>query len=196
MTSRAAGLVLTLTIAVLLSLATGCSTVALDEALPASPDLCKKLGLDGTWANDELGAMTLACDGKGVLHAAGLEWEDGAFEVNEIELVLTDGERVDYFSGRGFEDPPPGGEDEVEPFLLLAFAVDDGERLFIWAPNVERFESAVAAGRLVGTVESGEYSTSVRLTGPSKPVLAFLEASDNAPLFEMHKPQVFRKLAR
>ena len=166
----------------------GCSSVTLVKPLPANTSASDRAQLEGRWASGgEILFVRFTDDGIGKV--AGVDWKNGRFELAEAELV------VSRIADRGFLSLRSRGTNgwDQEYFLVEYHFTSDGD-LVIWEPDPEAFAAVVGQGLIEGTVERGEHTVNVTLTGASEKVLAFLGDPANGELFDLRRPTIATRL--
>lgn len=180
-----------------LMLFVGCSSVMSKHPI-GRPLTAEQLDLvqtlEGVWVNDE-GTFFVKplADGELALATAGWDKSEGKFAVTELRgRVGMVGDRAILNIVEPDEDTP----DDEKEYLFLAITGSSDEVVVLYVPDASVFAAAVEADDLAGTVERGEHSTTVHLTGDPAAIEAFLTPERFPAAFETASPQVYRRVGK
>ncbi len=151
----------------------------------AESDACNDIS--GTWSGGGGRQLQIRCTDAGNAVFAVTEWKD-----DEERFVLESGGGV----LRSLEDlivfnvvVGEEAENTTRDYMFLVLRAGD-DRLIGWLPDVDAFAELITGGRLEGTIEDGDYTSGVRLTGDGEKIADVLEADDPAALFDWSHPAV------
>ncbi len=144
---------------------------------------------DGTWVNEDGDPAQLKYLGDGKLRLANLRWDEEttSFSKEEGTVLLTTHRSANYLN--------IADEDADDGRIIFARYSFAGDRtLIIWTPRTEAFEKAVKSGKLKGTVEQAQNSTTIDVTAEKEQLDAFIDPSRFAEQFEVDAPIVLSRL--
>lgn len=163
----------------------GCSGVVMREPLPETIlTQNEQKELSGTWAIDK-SIVYLAFTDSGNPRLASVEWENGAFRLDEHPLNFSKTSDALYVSMK--ED----GKDGTNAYLFAELR-PDGDKCLVWIPETDQFEKLVKDGTLGGTVVKDKHSKKVILDAPGAAILGLL--STNSAAINYKAPMIFRKI--
>jgi hypothetical protein len=171
---------------VLLSL--GCSSVTTVQPLPWKIEAGDQERFEGTWLVGDDSLQIRFAD-NGVARFAGLDWEDGQFQLEQGEMIICRGDHLGFLSVRTRED----GE-WMNHYYLVQFKFTDPGELVLWLPNVDAFADAIAQNRLEGTVDGDGSGTDVTITSGPDALLELIDVGDDRALFDYREPIILKKV--
>ncbi len=188
----------------LLALALGaCSTVTTVEPFGMEVAELDPDDWDGTWqaiGDCEPCEVKLTAKGKGILRASWTEEEDGVekthtgdFHFREVKDSL-----FASFLGSDLEEDEEKQEEEPYLWVMIQMRADDDNEdpvVIAWAPDAEKFVGLVAAGKLPGTVDEGDYTTDVKLGKLSAAHCELIASEQEGVLFLWTEPLLYRRIA-
>ena len=169
----------------------GCGVV-MEQPLPAAAlSDAEHTRFEGTWVadnSDGVVSVRIDCDGGG--HVASAEWKGGRFQMDETQVVFSQGmkggEKARFLSLR-----VQGKDEKQARYLLLKYQFSSDDTLVVWGAQPGPFAEAIKSGRLKG--QSEQHQTF--LTSPPQAVLDFIDDPDDVRLFDYRKPLILRKVA-
>ncbi len=182
----------------LLVLTPGCKTVYSDHLIgePIAAEDAEEL--EGIWRFGDSAMHVKHVEG-GEYVAAVLEWDNGKFKTNTMDLVITrlgdahflqvteaseDGDEKE-----GHEDPDDGEEPWIIAGLLTGLRED---AVVLSAPEFDRIAEAIKAGVLEGEVD--EDDNSLHIHGDKAALDGLIESGNLHELFHMQEPLVITRL--
>jgi hypothetical protein len=169
-------------------LAFGCSSVTTVQPLPWKIEPADQDKFEGTWLLGG-GALQIRFAETGVARFAGLDWEDGQFQLERGEMTICHGEELDFLSVRTEE-----GGAWMDRYYLVQYRFTDEGDLVLWLPNPEAFAEAIAHGRLEGTVEGGDCCPDATITSQPDTLLELIDDADDRELFDYREPMILRRV--
>jgi hypothetical protein len=131
-----------LSLAVLLL--SGCDAVFTSQPLGDEVVVLDRAQWQGTWLAADMVIVTTVLDSeKGQLQAAWLERDENGASMEAVSGLVRSTDEIYYFN---IEDQ---NENEKRRYHWMRVAPAEG-RMTIWGPSLERFEVAVASGKIPG----------------------------------------------
>ena len=160
----------------------GCSSVTMKEPFPDSAlSMEKRNKLSGTWLLDDT-VLHVAFDSNGVPSLATTDWENDRFVLSTFRPHAAKRRNTLYFS----MPAEPSGTASNQIFAEIAL---NGDRMFVWLPDVEFFRSQIEAGKIKGTIDG---SDDIVIETPAADILSLI--STNSAAMDYKKPLVLNKL--
>lgn len=166
----------------------GCSSVTTVDPLPWKTEPTDQERFEGTWLIGD-GALQIRFAETGVARFAGLDWQDGRFQLEQGEMTICHGEELDFLSVHAQEDGA-----WMDGYYLVQYRFTDDGDLVLWLPDPEAFADAVTEGRLEGTVEGEGCCKDVIVTSPPAELLELIDDADDLELFDYREPMILRRL--
>lgn len=166
----------------------GCSSVSSIQPIgePVKDNLAEYF--NGVWASDD-GVVHCRAVGEGRLRIASVEWKDGDFRLNHMDILITEhnGARFMHLVQKTKSDAP------VRYFFSRINA--SGKRhLVSFGPDIPAFAQAIEQNQLSGTVERKNKIITAKIDGPKKELEAFLTKERIGTLFIAGKPGVLSRV--
>jgi hypothetical protein len=178
---------------------TGCKSVVSDHLVgqPIAADEAEEL--EGVWRFGDSVLHVKHTEG-GRFIAAGLDWDDDGFKVEQLYLVVTEHADVRFLHAVEVEgeeededaesDEPEDGED---PRIICGMLTgNDDHAVVLTIPRFERFIEALEAGAIEGDVN--EDGNTVHIRGDKATLDALIEAETLHEFFNVKKPIVIKRL--
>jgi len=181
-------LVTSLLVGMIALMGSACSSVTATQPLPRMEDFGEQEKLEGTWSDGDQ-VLHLAFDDQGVIHFAGVSWQEDHFGLERGEATVSEGVDLNLLSIRVQEK----GE-WLEGYIFAQFRITDRGDLLLWLPEVDAFADAVDDGRLEGIVERGKYGTDVSITANPEDLHAFINDPARPHLFNLTDPIILRRV--
>jgi len=171
---------------VLLSLS--CSSVTTVQPLPWKVEPGDQERFEGTWlVGDD--SLQIRFAGGDMARFAGLEWEDGQFQLEQGEMIICHGKHLTFLSVRTREDGT-----WMDRYYLVQYKFTDTGELVLWLPDVDAFADTIAQNRLEGTVDGDGSGTDVTITSGPDALLALIDVPDDRALFDYREPIILKKV--
>lgn len=185
-----------------LSMFPGCKSVVSDHLIGEPLGAEEAKAYEGVWRIND-GVMHIKHVEGGDLIAAGVEWKDDHFEVNELHTTVTvlGDMRIAQIVSEEEEEgeldlgPAEPGEEakKQRPWVLVGMVNASGDdSLVIYGPNFDRFEQALRSGELAGEVD--EEGNTMHIQGDKAALDAFISGEPLTELFRVQNPQVMTRI--
>jgi hypothetical protein len=168
-----------------------CSSVTSKYPLSANPEPIDQKNFEGVWQVDNDEVVQIKFANNGIAMIAGLEWQSDQFIIMRGEMIVSEGNEHNFLSIR-FKEKGKW----MDGYLFLPYKFTEQGDLILWPPVVDAFEEAIREKILQGTIEMGEYSTSIMLTSSPEKLFNFINNSDNFNLFDYRDPIILLKVTR
>ncbi|MFK5922426.1 MAG: hypothetical protein QM496_09625 [Verrucomicrobiota bacterium] len=168
-----------------------CSSVTTTQPLTSKPKAIDKEKFEGTWLVDGKGnSLQVKFDDNGIAQIAALEWKDGHFEIETMEMTVAEKGEYKFISLRAKEK----GQ-WMKNYYFAQYKFTEQGDLIVWLPDSKAFENAIKEKLLSGKIKPGKYTTDVNISSDANTLLKLISGSKNSELFDYQTPIILRKIA-
>ena len=193
--------------ALLICLLPGCKSIITEQYIGEPIAAQDAQELQGVWKMEK-DVIHVKLIENGMLVAAGVEWKNDKFEVNEIRLLITehgdarflfavnvddDDEHADDDGDDEGEGKDDDADNDEQEWLICGMVIRSDNDVFVLAgPKFDRFKEALEAGDIKGELEENGNTLEIE---SDKAALDALFTEDNLhEFFDMSKPMVITRI--
>ncbi len=188
----------------------GCKTIVSDHLIGVPIAAEDAQMYEGVWQMDD-GIFHVKHTEGANLVMASLEWSDGEFEVNKMDMVITslgdarflqivmdededDGGEADDDDADDDEDGGDELDDAAKPWVIFGLITGSEEQaIVISAPNFDRFVQALEADSIEGEVDDD--GNTLHIHGDKGTLDALIDLERLHELFNLQEPVVITRIA-
>lgn len=188
----------------------GCKTVVSDHLIGEPVAAEEAQMYEGVWRFADSVMHVKHTEGANLV-MAGLEWEDGEFEIQQMDMVVTglgdarflqivmdedddEDENENMDDGDDGDDDDDEADDEERPWMVLGIITsNEGHAVVISAPDFDRFAKALEDGVIEG--ELNDDGNTLHIHGEKAALDALITPDRLHELFELQEPIVITRIS-